>query len=133
MKVLIMFITAIGASIFASIIGKALIKLGLVIGYVPAIIIWFVFFISFIILSKKWDKKQEIKKRNKLTAKANAEGLTVTQYLFKDVPEDCVKSCAFYINNCQYEEFKTYLSTCYEDGKISKESYKLLMNEYYKK
>lgn len=124
MKILIFIITGLGTHILNSMVGKLIgYKLGYLLVFVPWFLLTYIF-------CKVWDKRRENKRRNELVSRANAEGLTVEEYIYKDIPEKCIEMCKYYVNNCNYAELKTYLSTCLEDGKISKESYKLLMNKY---
>lgn len=84
-------------------------------------------------LCRLWNKHLYKKSASTIASKAATEGLSVEEYLQKDIPEKCIEMCDFYIDNGSYEELKTYLSTCLEDGNISKEAYKFLINKYCQK
>lgn len=76
----------------------------------------------------KWSSKKNKKHIEKITAMAQAEGMTLRQYIHKDIPQELEEMCEFYRGNSK--ELDKYLGTLVNDEKISYDAYLYLLEEY---
>ena len=74
--------------------------------------------------NEKWDTNDILK----IEASAAAEGLTIRQYIHKDLPEGCEETCEFYRGNPK--KLNKYLADLAAKDKISLDAYYYLLQEY---
>lgn len=74
-------------------------------------------------LCKKWDW-------HKVTKKANEAGMTVTEYGKHGLSEEFLAKVETLFNTVPYEQAKPQLKACVKKGKITKEQYIILLEEY---
>lgn len=120
MKVLI-WIGCCGA---ASIIGMCLSDIGIVGGLISALLYGGAVWLA-IHLCKKWDWHQAEKK-------ATEAGMSVYEYGKLGLSEEFLAKLEELCNTVPYEQVKSQLKACVKKGKITKEQYTILLNEYCK-
>ena len=76
-------------------------------------------------LCKKWDWNQAEKK-------ASEAGMTVSEYGKHGLSEKFLEKLEEISNTLPYEQVKSQLKACVKSGKITKEQYTILLNEYCK-
>lgn len=81
-------------------------------------------------LCKKWDAYKTKKKINGIILKAAAEGISLKEYIMRDITQEWIDSCENYKG--KPEALERYLRTLVTDKKISKDAYIYLYEEYKK-
>lgn len=122
MKFLIWFLSGLLLFILNSMVAKAT---GFGLGYILMPVLWI--FVS-ILLCRVYDNHRSKKRIKKITSKAEAEGMTAKEYIYKDVPQRCIEGCES--NRGKPKELDYWLKYCVENGKISKEARIYLFEEY---
>ena len=99
--------------------------IGLLSGLLSAVSIGFCIWLASM-LCKKWDWHQVEKK-------ASEAGMTVSEYGKHGLSEKFLAKLEEMSNTLPYEQVKPQLKACVKSGKITKEQYIILLEEYCKK
>lgn len=121
MKVLIW----IGCCASPTLIAWTLADFGIVLNGIPFVLLEVASIWLAIKLCKKWDW-------HRATKKAMEAGMTVSEYGRKGLSEEFLAKLEEMCNTLPFEQVKPQLKACVKKGKITKEQYIILLEEYCK-
>ena len=112
-----------GIMLIPSIIAILVKDSGIILGGIPTAILYGTAFWFANKLCKKWDW-------HRVAKKASKAGMTVSEYGKHGLSEEFLTKLEKLCNTVPYEKVKSQLKACVRSGKITKEQYIVLLEEY---